>query len=422
MSDISKLAINGGEPVIKNPMPPRKHFGIEEKNAAMAMFDAAISSGTPFGYSGEQETEFCKEFADAYGGGYADGVNSGTNAVFVALRAINPEPFTEIIVGSVTDAGGIMPIVLCNCIPVIADVAPGTYNTSAEEIEKVITPLTSVIIVPHIGGEPADMPRIMELAKKHKIPVIEDCSQTHGAEINGRRVGSFGDIAAFSLMFGKHICTGGQGGMVFTRNEELYWKIRRAADRGKPYNIENSKGNVFAALNCNMSELEAAIGRAQLKKLDDIIARRTKVAKLIGKKMADSKTVVVPELPDGVKHSYWWWRLKINLDALPARDKFAFLAAVIAEGVVMMDDYSFAIPSTFDWFTKRCAFGSSHYPWSAREYKGDANRQFPILNTKRTMSEHFNLIILESWGEAEANVIAEAFLKVENNMCKGGKK
>ena len=88
----------------------------------------------------------------------------------------------------------------------------------------------------------------------------------------------------------------------------------------------------------------------------------------------------------------------------------------------MMDDYSFAIPSTFDWFTKRCAFGSSHYPWSAREYKGDANRQFPILNTKRTMSEHFNLIIHESWGEAEANVIAEAFLKVENNMCKGGKK
>lgn len=419
MSDVSKLAINGGEPAIKNPLPPRGHFGIEEKNAAMAMFEAAIDSGTPFGYNGEQETAFCKEFADAYGGGYADGVNSGTNAVYVALRAVNPEPFTEVIVGSVTDAGGIMPIVMCNCIPVIADVAPGTYNTSAEEIEKVITPLTSAIIVPHIGGEPADMPKIMELAGRRGIPVIEDCSQSHGAEINGRRAGSFGDLAAFSLMFGKHICTGGQGGMVFTRNEELYWKIRRAADRGKPFNIQNPKGNVFAGLNCNMSELEAAIGRAQLKKLDHIIKKRTEFAEMLKKKLKTSRTVIVPELPVGVKHSYWWWRLKINLDALPEMDKFAFLRAVIAEGVPMIDDYSFAIQASCDWFTKRCVFGSSHYPWSAKEYKGDANRQFPIPNTRRTMSEHFNLIIHESWGESEANAITEAFLKVEKSMCRG---
>lgn len=418
MNDMSKLAINGGKPAIKTPLPPRKHFGIEEKNAAMAMFDAAISSGTPFGYNGEQETEFCKEFANAYGGGYADGVNSGTNAVYVALRAINPEPFTEVIVGAVTDAGGIMPIVMCNCIPVIADVAPGTYNTSAEEIAKVITPLTSAIIVPHIGGEPANMPEIMELARKHGIPVIEDCSQSHGAEIKGRKVGSFGDIAAFSMMFGKHICTGGQGGVVFTRSEDMYWKIRRAADRGKPFNIKNSKGNVFAALNCNMGELEAAIGRAQLKKLDDIIARRTEVARLIGERLAASKSVIIPEVPSGVKHSYWWWRLKINLDALPSKDKFAFLGAVIAEGVVMIDDYSFAMPSTFDWYTKRSVFGSSQYPWSAKEYKGDAGRQFPLPNTRQTMAEHFNLFIHESWGDVEAEAIAEAFLKVEHAMCK----
>jgi dTDP-4-amino-4,6-dideoxygalactose transaminase len=262
------------------------------------------------------------------------------------------------------------------------------------------------------------MPKIMALAEKHGIPVIEDCSQTHGSEINGRKVGSFGDIAAFSTMFGKHICTGGQGGVVFTRNEELYWKIRRAADRGKPFNIDNSNGNVFAALNCNMSELEAAIGRAQLKKLDGIIARRTNVAKMIAKGLAGSKSIIVPELPSGVKHSYWWWRLKINLDVLPARDKIAFLGAVAAEGVSLMDDYSFAVPSTFDWYTKRCAFGSSHYPWCASEYKGDANRQFPLPNTWQTMAEHFNLVIHESWGEAEANATVEAFLKVEQVMCK----
>ena len=422
MSDISKLAIDGGEPVIKKPMPPRRHFGIEEKNASMAMFDEAIRNGMPFAYDGEQEEGFCKEFANAYGGGYADGVNSGTNAVHVALRAINPEPFTEVIVGAVTDAGGIMPIAMCNCIPVIADVAPGTYNTSAEEIEKVITPLTSAIIVPHIGGEPADMLKIMELAGRRGIPVIEDCSQSHGAEINGRRVGAFGDIAAFSLMYGKHICTGGQGGMVFTRNEELYWRIRRAADRGKPYNIQNSKGNVFAGLNCNMSELEAAIGRAQLKKLNNIIERRTEVAGMIREELKGSRTVIFPELPSGFKHSYWWWRLKISLDALPERDKFTFLRAVSAEGLTLIDDYSFAIQSACDWFTKRHVFGSTNYPWCAKEYKGDASRQFPIPNTRKTMSEHFNLFLYESWGRGEAKAVAEAFLKVENAMCKGSGK
>lgn len=155
------LAINGGSKSITTPLPTRGHFGKAEKAAAMAMFDECITSGNAFGYNGAQEELFCKEFAEFLGGGYADGVNSGTNSVFVAIRSLKLEPFSEVIVGAVNDPGGIMPIVMNNCIPIPVDSAPDSYNTGAEQVEAVITPRTSAIVIPHIGGEPADMPGII---------------------------------------------------------------------------------------------------------------------------------------------------------------------------------------------------------------------------------------------------------------------
>ncbi|NLF93271.1 MAG: DegT/DnrJ/EryC1/StrS aminotransferase family protein [Oligosphaeraceae bacterium] len=141
MSTREKLAINGGPKAIPGPLPPRGHFGKEEQAAANRLFEKSIASGSPFGYHGEEEEQFGQEFAAFLGGGYADGVNSGTNAVYVALRALDLPPFSEVIVGAITDPGGIMPIVMNACIPVIADTAPGQYNTGPAEIAAVLTPL-----------------------------------------------------------------------------------------------------------------------------------------------------------------------------------------------------------------------------------------------------------------------------------------
>ena len=148
-----------------------------------------------------------------------DSRNCGTNSVYGALAALNLPPFSEVIVGCVTDPGGMMPIVINNCIPVPADTALGSFNTGAKEIEACITLRTSAIVVAHIGGEPADMPAIMKVAKKHNLPVVEDCAQPHMAKINGKNVGTFGRYGAFSLIFGKHMCTGGQGGAVICNTE-----------------------------------------------------------------------------------------------------------------------------------------------------------------------------------------------------------
>lgn len=403
------LAINGGTPYRNAPWPPRGHVGIEEKEAAIQLFDEAIASGNAFGYGGNQEQAFCEEFAQFLGGGYADGVNSGTTAVYVALAALKPKPFTEVVVSAVTDPGGIMPIVMLNCIPIIADTMPNSYNTGTAQIEEVISERTSAIIVAHIGGEPLDIVGIMKLAHKYKVPVIEDCSQSHGAKINGKYVGSFGDAAAFSVMFGKHFCCGGQGGIVFTKNPELYKSVRHASDRGKPYGVPNANGNLIASLNFNMDELHAAIGRTQLKKLPAIVAQRQNFARmLIAKGLAESRAIAIPELATGMEHSYWWWRLSFVAEHMTC-SKTEFCAALQAEGLPIVASYRNALPYTFEWFQNR----QNKHPWNNPLYQGDATSEPHTPNAFAAMNSNFNLPICESWGEKEADDIIAMIRKVE---------
>ncbi len=413
MSAKENLAVNGGAKFKTDPWPSRGHFGIEEKEAAVKLFDASIASGNAFGYNGVEEEGLCQEFAEFLGGGYADGVNSGTTSVHVALKALKPAPFSEVVVGAVTDPGGIMPIVIQNCIPVIADTVPNSYNTGPEQIEAAITPLTSAIVVAHIGGEPMDIEGIMAVAKKHNLPVVEDCSQSHAAKINGKLVGSFGDVSAFSIMFGKHFCCGGQGGMVFTKDYEIYRAVRNSSDRGKPYD-EESNGNVIAALNFNMDELHATIGRAQLKKLPMIVEKRRAFVQLLKNKgIGEFASIIIPELLPTAEHSYWWWRFGVDSSKLTC-SKDDFCAALIAEGLPINPNYSAALPYTFDWFQNR----ADKHPWNNPLYKGDPTQKPNTPNAFAVMDNHFNLVLNESWSEQEANDIIAIIKKVESAYLK----
>ena len=416
-NELSNLALYGGPKTRTKPLSGRSLLGMEEKTAVDELFDKAIESGEAFGYNGVEEELYCKEFAEFMGGGYADAVNSGTTAVYVALRALDLEPFTEVIVSSITDPGGMMPIALMNCIPVVADSAPGKYNTSAEEIEKLISPLTSAIVVAHIGGEPCDIEAIVALGKKYNIPVVEDVSQSHGAKLNGKLLGSFGDIAAFSTMYGKHHCTGGQGGIVFTKSEELYWKMRRASDRGKPFGLPAGSTNSIASLNLNLNDLAAVIGREQVKKLPGIVERRRNFVAKLTEGFKKLKTLNIPEQLPNAEASYWWWRLEVNIDNITC-DKETYCKALAAEGVSLNPSYRSAMPHNMDWFINRAVFGTSGYPWAAPEYKGDRNRKFPCPNALDATDRQFNLTVFESWGDEEVKDILNAFYKVEKAFMK----
>lgn len=405
-----RLALHGGPKVRTTPWPTRHLIGLKEKSAVNALFDKAIASGNAFGYNGPDEEAYCREFSKAMGGGFTDAVNSGTTAVYVALRALNPEPFSEVIVGPITDPGGVMPIPLMNCIPVIADAAPGRFSPGPKEIEAVITPRTSAIIVAHIYGEPADMPGILKVARRHKLPVVEDCAQSHGARIKGRLVGTFGDIAAFSTMFGKHHCTGGQGGVVFTRSEKLYWEARRASDRGKPFGLPKGADNAIASLNFNLSDLAAVIGSVQLKKLPTIVAQRRKLVGRIAKGLRGLKAVSLPPQVAGGAPSYWYFRLRFHPEAVTC-DKATFCRALVAEGLSVRERY--CNPCHMQtWYRRRRVFGTSGMPWTAPQYRGNPNRAFPCPNAMAALDAHVDLSMLESWGNREADDIVAIFKKV----------
>lgn len=408
---MEKLAIEGGPKVREKPWPPRYLLAEEEKSAVIALFEQAIASGEPIIYEGPEEEAYRKEFSQLMRGGYADAVSSGTAALFVALHALNPQPFTEVIVSAVTDPGGMMPIPLLNCIPVIADTAPGSYNTSAEEVANLISPLTSAIVIAHIGGEPAEIDRISALAKKHAIPLIEDCAQALGSKLNGRNVGSFGDIAIFSTMFGKHYSTGGQGGMVYTQSEELYLRIKRAADRGKPFSLPEGSSNCIASLNFNADELRCVIGRVQLRKLTGIVERRREIVAKIAEGIKDLEIISLPEPLPGAEPSYWFLRVQFH----PGRsrvDKEKFCQALSEEGLLLTASYRFALPHLMDWFKNRSVFGQSGYPWASPDYRGDPHREFPTPNALSSMETNFNLTLYESWGEEEVSDIIKGLQKV----------
>ena len=410
----SELALNGGPRVRERPWPDRRRFGPDDRAAVDALFDESITTGQPFRYDGPSEEAFCREFADFMGGGFVDGVSSGSTALYVALKALGVEPFTEVIVGCLTDPGGMMPIPLLNCIPMVADVAPGSLSPGPEQIEEMVTPYTSAIVVAHIAGYPADVRAIAELARRHGLPLIEDCSQSHGAQIDGRYVGTFGDVATVSTMWDKHMNTGGQGGVVFTRDETLYRRSRRASDRGKPFFLPEGSTNEAASLNVNLNDLAGAIGRTQVAKLPRQITRRREVVGALEAGIADLglESVTIMQPIPGAAPSYWWLPVRVDSERL-ACDREIFVRALAAEGVPATDVGWGLMPHRMEWFRERRVFGTSRYPWACPDYRGDGDREFPCPNADAVMGDYMKLPVHDGWGEEEIGDALTALSKVE---------
>ncbi|MFZ1753342.1 MAG: DegT/DnrJ/EryC1/StrS family aminotransferase [Caldilineaceae bacterium] len=392
------------------PFPERGHIGAEEKVAVDAFLDRVIESGVlPF-YDGDEELAYCAEFAAWLGGGYADAVSSGSAAMYVALKSLDLEPFGEVIIGAFTDPGGMMPIPLQNLIPVIADSRPNSYCTGPEQIAALISPLTRGIVVPHIAGEPADMDGIMALAWRYDLPVIEDCAQAHGARLNGQLLGTFGDLAAFSTMGGKHHSTGPQGGVVYTRSEARYQAVRRASDRGKPFFLPPGSSNVTASLNFNLNDLAATIGRVQLAKLPASVERRRAIVGQLREGLAELDIVSLDQPRPGYESSYWFLPVQFH-PAAAICDKATFCAALNREGLSVMVDYRAGMPHRQEWFVKRRVFGDSGYPWASPDYKGDPSRDFACPNAQAMIESHFNLMLHENWGSQEIDDALAIFHK-----------
>ncbi len=401
-----RLAIDGGCPYRNNPWPCRKLFGEEELQAVQSVFHHAWDSGQDFGFQGVFEEEYTKAFSAYYGGGYADGVCSGSVANFSAMQALNLPKGSDVIVSPVTDPGGIAPVILAGHQPVIADAIPGSYNIGPEEFEQAITPNTKAALIAHIGGIPLPMTEIMAIANHHNIKVVEDCSQAHGAQIDSQYVGTFGHLATFSTMYSKMHATGGCGGVVFTRDKDLYWNVRSCADRGKVFssgNIMHEKNpslNLFPALNVNMDELSAAIGMSTLKRLPEMVARRQDIVDDLQRRFKSLSSVQIVHASEHVMPSWFFVPICVDESVLCV-DKRQFAIALAKEGVWINPHYPYVV-SEWDWMMP---------------YISDHLMSTP--NAVRFRNTSFNLLFHEQFLSSDLDDIMGCFQKIESHYLKG---
>jgi len=262
-------------------------------------------------WTGNECKKFEREFSEFSGSKYAVALGNGTLALDIALKALDIGGGDEVVVTSRTFIASISSIVNSGATPIFADVDLSSQNTTPETICSVITDKTKAIVCVHLAGWPCDMDEIMAIANKHDLYVIEDCAQAHGAKYKGKSVGSIGHIGCWSFCQDKIMTTGGEGGMVTTNDESLWRKMWAYKDHGKSYEAvyerEHPEGfrwlHESFGTNWRMTEMQATIGRIQLKRMPDWHKKRLSNASSIWNTAKQCKGLRVAVIPSYIEHA-----------------------------------------------------------------------------------------------------------------------
>ncbi len=269
---------------------------------------------------GKYVEEFEKKFSKYCGCRSGVAVNSGTTALHLALASLGIKKGDEVIIPSFTMISTAGAVVYTGARPVLVDAESKTWNINPDKIEEKITRNTKAIVPVHIYGHPCEMDKIVDIAKDHDLYVIEDAAESHGAEYRGRKTGGLGDIGCFSF-YGNKILTTGEGGMLVTNNEEVAEtaKLLRDMDfdKRRPYKY------IKIGFSYRMSNVQAAIGLAQLERVDKLVKIRIKNAKIYNSLLSDVKGITLPPEMDYVKNVYWMYSILIEKDFKVTRDELA---------------------------------------------------------------------------------------------------
>ena len=246
-------------------------------------------------------SDFEIAFAKYIGIGYATGVCNGTVALHLAMVALGIKDGDEVIVPTFTYVASANPIKMVGATPVFVDSCANNWQMDPEDVKRKITPRTKAVVVVHLYGHPCEMDAIMSIAKENNLFVIEDCAEAIGSEYKGRKVGSFGDVSCFSF-FGNKTITCGEGGMVMTNNKDLYEHLCHYKTQGVSKTREY--WHDVLGYNYRMTNIQAAIGLAQLEKIEEKITKKIRLGVWYQKYLKDTPLVFHTPLPD-VVHTYW---------------------------------------------------------------------------------------------------------------------
>jgi len=395
---MERLAIEGGEPVTRTPWPPWPVYEADEIEAV----SRTLASGKVNYWTGETCRRFESAYAQFLGRRHAIALANGTVALELALHAFGIGPGDEVVVPSRTFIATASCAVARGARPVVADIDPVSQNITAETIEAVLTPRTKAVIPVHLAGWPCDMESIMALAARYDLIVIEDCAQAHGATLYGKPVGSFGHAAAFSFCQDKIISTGGEGGLLVLDDDEAWKRAWAYKDHGKSYDVvhrrDHSPGFRWVhesfGTNWRMTEMQAAIGRLQLRKLERWVNARRSNADSLREQLSDIPALRVPAPPEGVGHAYYKFYAFFDPEALhDGWNQSRLIEAINAEGVP-------------------CFAGSCSEIYRERAFIDMGWGQQPLPNARRLGETSLMFLVHPTLGEEHMKLTAQAVRKV----------
>jgi dTDP-4-amino-4,6-dideoxygalactose transaminase len=389
-----------------------RSFGADE----LSLLAEVICSGTLNCTRGVHVDLFERAFAAMHGVQHARAVSSGTAAVHVAVAALDIEPGDEILTTPITDMGAIAPILYQRALPVFADVDPVSLNVTPESVAARITSRTRAIIATHLFGNPCDIQAIGERAAARGIPVIEDCAQAFLATAGGRRVGTIGDIGVFSLQQGKHLSTG-EGGIVVTNDAARARHMRLFSDKGWGYG-DADPDHYFLALNYRMSELQGAVARAQLAKLDWVVRQRQQSAERLTRLLQGTPGLTLPQPLPGSTHVYWKYPLIVDPERIQGGAD-ALGKELRERGIQCIPRYIKKPAFQCRVFTERRTFGNSQCPFSCSARERGQMLTYDIEEFPGTREGLARVVVLpwnEFYRDAHTEYIAAAIREAVDRL------
>jgi dTDP-4-amino-4,6-dideoxygalactose transaminase len=420
---MAKLALLGGEKTIRHPFERYNSIGHEEETAVNAVMKSGVLSKflgcwDPDFYGGEKVQELERRWEEYFKVKHAISVNSNTSGLIAAVGAIGIEPGDEVIVSPWTMSASATAILVWNAIPVFADIEIETFNLDPKKVEQLITPRTKAIMVTDIFGHAALLDELMTLANKHGLKVIEDCAQAPGALYKGRYVGTVADIGVFSLNYHKHIHTG-EGGICVTNDQRLAERLQLIRNHGEVVIGEKEVADPanIIGFNFRLTEIQAAIGIEQLKKLQRLVKERIQAAERLSAGLQDLKGLTIPTVMPNCTHVYYDYPLIVDPKTL-GYERAMLHKALVAEGVENLGQ-GYQVIYRLPLYQKRIAYGKKGFPWSPNIYNGQVSYSKGICPTTEKLHDETFMgmeMCVSKYTNQEIDLVIKAFQKVWQNL------
>ena len=414
----TSLALLGGRPVREGPLPPLPIVGEEEKQAVLEVVDSRSFSGFHSNFRGGAKVQqFEEEFAARFGVKHAVSVNSGTAALHAALAAAGIAAGDEVLVPSYTFTATATAVLMHNAIPIFVDIDPRTFCMDPARAEEAITPATKAIVPVHLLGNVTRMDDLMSIARRHDLVVVEDNAQAPGATLRGQLAGTFGDAGTFSFQETKNMMTG-EGGMIVTDRDDLAERCRLIRSHGEAWLQGKPRSYVANMLGWNyrMTELEAAIGRVQLRHLDEWNDIRIENAIYLSDHLAGSP-LVPPYVDEGVGHVYHIYGMLYD-EERSGVPRSAILQALNSEGIPVTRGYPHPLYQN-PLFQEGLVYGTEGCPFTCHHQHGREvdyrNVHHPVVERLSQRAVWTNMI-RPPFGLEDMRQVVEAIEKVFDHL------